>query len=227
MEEIDISEVLLYFKSKVALIIGIALLIVILGNLYAMFLRVPVYKSSSTIVIASNDTNSANMQADITVNQKLVGTYKEIVKSRSVVEQVIKDLDLKYSYEELSSNILVEAVQNTEVLKISVLDKNAEQAKKITSMLSEVFKEEVMEIYNLKNVKVLDSASTPTGADNVNFVKDEIIYFGLGMIASFMLVFIMFYFDKNIRSVEQVESRLGLPILGTIPVYGGKKWKVN
>lgn len=223
MEEIDISEVLLYFKSKVALIIGIALLIVILGNLYAMFLRVPVYKSSSTIVIASNDTNSANMQADITVNQKLVGTYKEIVKSRSVVEQVIKDLDLKYSYEELSSNILVEAVQNTEVLKISVLDKNAELAKKITSMLSEVFKEEVMEIYNLKNVKVLDSASTPTGADNVNFVKDEIIYFGLGMIASFMLVFIMFYFDKNIRSVEQVESRLGLPILGTIPVYGGKK----
>ena len=219
MEEIDISEVLLYFKSKVALIIGITLLIVILGNLYAMFLRVPVYKSSSTIVIASNDTNSANMQADITVNQKLVGTYKEIVTSRSVVEQVIKDLDLKYSYEELSSNILVEAVQNTEVLKISVLDKNAELAPKITSMLSEVFKEEVMEIYNLKNVKVLDSASTPTGADNVNFVKDEIIYFGLGMIASFMLVFIMFYFDKNIRSVEQVESRLGLPILGTIPVY--------
>ena len=223
MEEIDISEVLLYFKSKVALIIGIILLIVILGNLYAMFLRVPVYKSSSTIVIASNDTNSANMQADITVNQKLVGTYKEIVTSRSVVEQVIKDLDLKYSYEELSSNILVAAVQNTEVLKISVLDKNAELAPKITSMLSEVFKEEVMEIYNLKNVKVLDSASTPTGADNVNFVKDEIIYFGLGMIASFMLVFIMFYFDKNIRSVEQVESRLGLPILGTIPVYGGKK----
>lgn len=223
MEEIDISEVLLYFKSKVALIIGITLLIVILGNLYAMFLRVPVYKSSSTIVIASNDTNSANMQADITVNQKLVGTYKEIVTSRSVVEQVIKDLDLKYSYEELSSNILVAAVQNTEVLKISVLDKNAELAPKITSMLSEVFKEEVMEIYNLKNVKVLDSASTPTGADNVNFVKDEIIYFGLGMIASFMLVFIMFYFDKNIRSVEQVESRLGLPILGTIPVYGGKK----
>ena len=223
MEEIDISEVLLYFKSKVALIIGITLLIVILGNLYAMILRVPVYKSSSTIVIASNDTNSANMQADITVNQKLVGTYKEIVTSRSVVEQVIKDLDLKYSYEELSSNILVEAVQNTEVLKISVLDKNAELAPKITSMLSEVFKEEVMEIYNLKNVKVLDSASTPTGADNVNFVKDEIIYFGLGMIASFMLVFIMSYFDKNIRSVEQVESRLGLPILGTIPVYGGKK----
>ena len=223
MEEIDISEVLLYFKSKVALIIGITLLIVILGNLYAMFLRVPVYKSSSTIVIASNDTNSANMQVDITVNQKLVGTYKEIVTSRSVVEQVIKDLDLKYSYEELSSNILVEAVQNTEVLKISVLDKKAELAPKITSMLSEVFKEEVMEIYNLKNVKVLDSASTPTGADNVNFVKDEIIYFGLGMIASFMLVFIMFYFDKNIRSVEQLESRLGLPILGTIPVYGGKK----
>lgn len=223
MEEIDLTELFLYFKSKIALIIGVTFLILLLGNLYAIFLRVPVYKSSSTIVIASNNNNVSTIQTDITVNQKLVWTYKEIVKSRSVVDKVIDDLDLDYTYEQLSNNIEVSAVENTEVLKISVLDKNATKAKKITSTLSESFKDEVIDIYNLKNVKVLDNASTPTGADNVNFVKDEVIYFGIGLVLSFMIVFIMFYFDKNIRSVEQVENRLGLPILGTIPINGGKK----
>lgn len=223
MEEIDLTELFLYFKSKIALIIGITFLILLLGNLYAIFLRVPVYKSSSTIVIASNNNNVSTIQTDITVNQKLVGTYKEIVKSRSVVDKVIDDLDLDYTYEQLSNNIVVSAVENTEVLKISVLDKDATKAKKITSTLSDVFKDEVIDIYNLKNVKVLDKASTPSGADNVNFVKDEVIYFGIGLVLSFMIVFIMFYFDKNIRSVEQVENRLGLPILGTIPINGGKK----
>lgn len=223
MEEIDLTELFLYFKSKIALIIGITFLILLLGNLYAIFLRVPLYKSSSTIVIASNNNNVSTIQTDITVNQKLVGTYKEIVKSRSVVDKVINELNLDYTYEELSNNIEVSAVENTEVLKISVLDKNATKAKKITSTLSDAFKDEVIDIYNLKNVKVLDKASTPAGADNVNFAKDEVIFFGIGLVLSFMIVFIMFYFDKNIRSVEQVESRLGLPILGTIPINGGKK----
>ena len=106
MEEIDLTELLSYFKSKLWLIIGIVFLILLLGNLYSVFLKTPIYKSSSTIVIASNNSSN-NIQTDITVNQKLVGTYKEIVKSRSVVEQVIEDLDLDYSYGELYNNIFV------------------------------------------------------------------------------------------------------------------------
>lgn len=58
MEEIDLTELLSYFKSKLWLVIGIVFLILLLGNLYSVFLKTPIYKSSSTIVIASN--NSSN-----------------------------------------------------------------------------------------------------------------------------------------------------------------------
>ena len=123
MEEIDLTELLSYFKSKLWLVIGIVFLILLLGNLYSVFLKTPIYKSSSTIVIASNNSSN-NIQTDITVNQKLVGTYKEIVKSRSVVEEVIKELELDYSYGELYNNIFVESVTDTEILKISVTNKD-------------------------------------------------------------------------------------------------------
>ena len=222
MEEIDLTELLSYFKSKLWLVIGIVFLILLLGNLYSVFLKTPIYKSSSTIVIASNNSSN-NIQTDITVNQKLVGTYKEIVKSRSVVEQVIEDLDLDYSYGELYNNIYVESVTDTEILKISVTNKDPEMAKKITDSLANAFKEQVIYIYNLENVKILDEASMSNKADNVNFYKEEAIYFFAGLFVSCFLVLMLFYFDKNIRSVEQVETKLGLPILGTIPIYGGRK----
>lgn len=222
MEEIDLTELLSYFKSKLWLVIGIVFLILLLGNLYSVFLKTPIYKSSSTIVIASNNSSN-NIQTDITVNQKLVGTYKEIVKSRSVVEQVIEDLDLDYSYGELYNNIFVESVADTEILKISVTNKDPEMAKEITNSLANAFKEQVIYIYNLENVKILDEASMSNKADNVNFYKEEVIYFCAGALVSCFIVLMLFYFDKNIRSVEQVEAKLGLPILGTIPICGGKK----
>ena len=222
MEEIDLTELLSYFKNKLWLVIGIVFLILLLGNLYSVFLKTPIYKSSSTIVIASNNSSN-NIQTDITVNQKLVGTYKEIVKSRSVVEQVIEGLDLDYSYGELYNNIYVESVTDTEILKISVTNKDPEMAKEITDSLANAFKEQVIYIYNLENVKILDDASMSNKADNVNFYKEEVIYFCAGLFVSCFIVLMLFYFDKNIRSVEQVEAKLGLPILGTIPICGGKK----
>ena len=44
MEEIDLTELLSYFKSKLWLIIGIVFLILLLGNLYSVFLKTPIYK---------------------------------------------------------------------------------------------------------------------------------------------------------------------------------------
>ena len=46
MEEIDLTELLSYFKSKLWLVIGIVFLILLLGNLYSVFLKTPIYKSS-------------------------------------------------------------------------------------------------------------------------------------------------------------------------------------
>lgn len=224
MEEIDISELLSYIRSKIPFLILIIFLVCIGGCLYSIFLKTPLYQSSSTIVLASGDgsNNVTVAGAEVALNQKLVGTYQEIVKSRSVVESVIQSLDLNQNYEELLEKISVSSVDNTEIIKITVTEEKASDAKKITSSLASTFSKEIAKIYNMKNVNILDEASTPKTAYNMNLTKEFILYFAFGFILGMGIICIMFYFDKTIRSVEQVENKLGLPILGTVPVLSGK-----
>lgn len=228
MEEIDISEVLNYFKSKIPILILIIFLVCMIGSVYSLFFKTPLYKSSSTIVLASGESNStsANAQIDVTLNQKLVGTYQEIVKSRTVVESVIKRLELKKSFEELTKQITVASVNETEIIKITVLDEKPDMAQKISKTVATTFSKEVSNIYNMKNVNILDEANLPNVPYNMNLTKEFIIYFAVGFAIGVGIIFMMFYFDKSIRTIEQIENKLKLPILGAVPLYsdsrGGK-----
>ena len=47
----------------------------------------------------------------------------------------------------------------------------------------------------------------------------------IGLILAIGIVFVVFYFDRTIKSAEQVEQKIKLPILGSVEEYqkGGKK----
>ena len=55
------------------------------------------------------------------VTQKLAVTYGEIIKSRSVLDDVIKNLNLDYEYEELANDVTVSPVKDTQIISISVI----------------------------------------------------------------------------------------------------------
>lgn len=218
MEEIDLKEVLNYYKSKIAWIIITVLLIVAIGNVYRIMTRKPMYKSDTSIILVSSNTNqtTANFN-DLQVNKNLVTTYSEIVKSRKVLEVVIENLDLDYSYNTLKSKVGVAAVGDTQIIQISVSDKKPEKAKRIADEIAKVFIEEIQDIYKLDNVKVVDKAVIATKPYNINHIKDNIIFVAIGLIISCGIIFIVFYFDTTIKTSEEIENKLGLTIIGTVP----------
>ena len=190
------------------------------------------YKSYTTIILGGNETTASQTitQSDITLNKNLVDTYAEIVKSRRVLEQVIAELDLEETYEELSNKISVSSVNNTEIIKITVADRNPIEAKNVANVTANFFSKEVVKLYNMNNVNVLDEANEANEPYNINIPKQVIIYFFIGIIIALSILFIIFYFDRTIKSVEQVEQKIKLPILGGVEEYkkGGKrKWKKN
>ena len=111
MEELDVKDFFKYIISKQIIIILCIFLVVILGCIYTFKLKVPKYKSNTTIVLTTeNKSNSAITQNDLTLNKSLVLTYSEIVKSKKVLNQVIKNLDLNMTVEQLNSMISVQSV---------------------------------------------------------------------------------------------------------------------
>ena len=216
MEEIDLKELFDYYKSKLKWVIITIFVFIIIGNIYTVVTRVPMYRSDTTIVLVSENDKEYNTN-ELQLNKNLVATYSEIIKSRKVLEPVIENLRLKYTYAELKANVTVTSVTNTEIIRITVSDKKSEKATRIANEIAEVFTGEVQKIYKLNNVSVVDKAVSSTKPYNVNFVKDNIIYMGLGLIISCGIIFIKFYFDTTIKTSEEIENKLGLTVLGVVP----------
>lgn len=223
MEEIDLKELFEFIKNKLGLLIIITVGICLLGCVYGLFLQKPMYKSYTTIILSGSDSQIT--QSELSLSKSLVDTYAEIVKSRRVLEQVIEELNLDTTYEKLSNKISVASVNNTEIIKIIVTDTDPTEAKNIANVTANYFTKEVVDLYKVNNVNVLDEANTTNIPYNINVAKQIIIYLFIGFIIGAGVLFIIFYFDRTIKSAEQVEQKIKLPILGSVEECnkGGKK----
>ena len=218
MEEIDLKELFEFFKGKLGTLAIITIAVCLIGCVYGLFIQKPMYRSYTTVILGSNESASSAgiTQSDVNLNKTLVDTYAEIVKSRRVLDQVISELRLDLTYEQLHEKINVTALNNTEIIKISVNDRDAIKAKNIANVTANYFASEVVDLYNLNNVNILDKATESDKPYNINVTKQVLLYFIGGLIIGAGVLFIIFYFDRTIKSIEQVEQKIKLPILGSV-----------
>ena len=218
MEEINLKEFYQYYKKFILGIIVVCLLFVAIALVYNIFIKKPLYSTSTTLILVKNenDTSQNISQNDILLNQKLVTSYSRIVKSRLVLEQVIENLDLEYEFEDLYNEVEVSSVNDTEIFEIKVTDKDADVAYNIASEITTVFDKEIKQIYKINNVSIIDNATLPTKPSNDHLFRDVVVALFVGFVLSSGLVFIIFYFDDTVRDIETIEKEIGLPIVAKV-----------
>lgn len=236
MEEIDIQQMLQAIWNKKLLVIIITIIAIILAAVYSFALQKPKYKSSTTIVLTKiksteeeKEETSALTATDITMNQKLIDTYSEIIKSENVLGQVIKNLNLQtITFSELKSNVTVKAVADTSIITVTVTASNAENAAAIANEIGAVFSEWVKINLELDNVRVLDPAKIAEKPYNIQPKKYIAIAAVIGIILSCAYIVVRELLDSTVKTAEEIESLLDLPVIAkisnaTIYVKGGNK----
>ncbi len=225
MEEINLKELWEYFVSKLYIVIIVLMVAILVSNIYILFLQTPLYKSTATLVLTraeSNDTASIT-QNDVNLNQKLVGTYSEIIKSRRILNKVIKNLKIDTTWEQLQKNVSVKNKADTELITITVVSDDSKIAPSIANEIADVFSDDIITIYNIQNVSIIDYAIESERPYNINYTKQTAVAFVAGLVISCAIIFVMFYFDTTIKSSEEIEEKLGVTVLGSVPMHGKKK----
>lgn len=236
MEEINLESLIESIWSRKIWIIIIVCISLIIGWYYSYFMITPEYQSFTTLLLAQNTTNSDGTsgqitQTDITLNQKLISTYSALIKTKDVLEQVIQNLGIDITQEELKNNISVSAVSGTELIKITVKDENPENAAKIADEIANVFKEKIAkDIYNIDNIHIVEKAEVSNTPSNINHKKDLVFALGVGLVIVAIYIFIATLLDNTIKSIEEAERDTGIMVLGTIPKAvieekGGKRYE--
>ena len=227
-EEIDLIDLLQTFWKKIFWIILAVVFDAFIGLIYTRFIVVPKYSSNVTLILAkaSNnvttsstllDSEEAITQSDITLNQKLISTYAEIMKSRRVCDEIKANLNLEMNYDVLKEAISVASVKDTDVIKVTVTTKDANLSQKIVTELVNSFTNEVDRIYNIQNVRILDVAQVDTEPVNISYPKNIVIFALVAGVLVCGIIFLQYYFDNSIKSSDTVTKVSGLPVLATIP----------
>ena len=224
MEELDLKTFFKYVISKQFVVVLTVICVLLIGCSYSYNLKIPMYKSTTTVVLTTEKSNLNTItQYDLTLNQNLVSTYSEIIKSKRVLRQVIKELNLDLSVGQLSGMVSVGSVADTEIISITVSSDDKYEASEIANEIAKIFTNEIVELYKIENINVVDRAEVAKSAYNINLKKDIVIYILLGIATGYLIIIAGFYFDTTLKSVEEVEEKLKLPLIGTIPLIGKKK----
>lgn len=235
MEELDLKDLFNIFWSKKSQILLIIAIFIVIGFMYSYIFLTPKYQASTSILLAKSNTSQSSdgttiTANDLTLNQKLVSTYSELLKTETVLNQVISNLGINKTVEDLQQNISVSAKDDTEIIEIKVVDVDAKEAQKIANETAQVFISKIAkEYYNMDNVYVVDEAKEETAPYNINHVKDLAIFAIIGFVIASIYVLILNMLDTTVKSKEDVEKKLNLTVLTTMPLCnfgqtkGGKR----
>jgi len=162
-EEISLKQIFEILRKRAWIIVAITLTAIFIATIINFFLIKPVYESNTTIMVGKPrnrivDENNPITYQEIQTNRLLVSTYREIAKSRTVLEEVIKDLNLDISIGQLREKVDVSLVKDTEIIQIKVQDHDPETAANLANTIASAFSKQVIRIMNVENVQVLDEA---------------------------------------------------------------------
>ena len=218
-EVIDLREYFSIIKKKWYIMAILCVICVAISSVYSFFIAKPVYQAETTLIVKTEKTEGTNSLSNdqVMVSQKLALTYGEIIKSRKVLDEVIKNLDLKESYGSLSSKISVSTVTDTQIIKVSVKDTDNDNAAKIANEIPAVFTEEAIRIADANGVEVIDKAQVPTNPVAPNKKMNILIAGVLGIMVGLFSIFLMEFLNNKMRTPQDIDRTLGLPLLGVIP----------
>lgn len=225
-ENIEFKRMLDILNNKKRIIALILILFIALGYLYSYYYVVPEYKSTSTLLLIPNDDETVT-SSDLTLNSGLISTYGNIAKNSKVLKQVISNLNLNIQEGQLLSKIEINIIKDTHIMEISVSDTDPQMATNITKELSNVFLNEIKQIYNLNNIGIVDEAQLPDTPYNINHIKDMFVFVCMGIVVSFAYIVIIYLFDNTIKKEEDIEEYIKIKSLGSVPINNDKSEIIN
>lgn len=215
-EAIDLSKLFLILKKNMKYLIILPIVFLVLSMVITFVFMTPKYSSSTQVLVNQKETDSQMMAQQVQSNLQLVNTYSEIIKSPRILDKVSKNLKGKYSSKEISGMLTVSNQAESQILNIAVKNESREAASKVANEIADVFSKDVSKIMNVDNVSILSKADTNGNQISPKPLINAVVGIFLGLIVALIIIFLKEMLDKRIKTEEDVEEILGLPVLGTI-----------
>ena len=216
--EIDVLELFHVLLDKIWVIIlagAVAALAVVAATI--LFIT-PQYQSTTKMYVLSKQDSNTLTSQDMQTSLSLTKDYAELIKSRTVTEGVITQLNLDMTHEQLLSKMTVDSATDTRILSISVRDADPYVACEIANAIRDVAANHIKNVMDIDAVNVVETANIPENKISPSIKKNGLVGGVAGVAIAIAIILITYLSNDTIKTQEDVERYLGLSTLGTIPM---------
>ena len=221
MEEqvISISEIIDAVKKRWKIIALCTLIATLVSGIFSYFIISPTYEASTKVFIGKEESSVENYNYnDITMYQKLLKTYSELIKTKDLINRSITNSEYELDVEDVLNNVSVTTVADTQMIQIAYKSTSPNIAKNMLENITNEFITTAQELVPNGNVRVLETVELPEEPVAPNKKMNIAIAFILGMMVGLGIVFLLEYLDNTYKNKEQLEKDLDIPVLGIIPM---------
>lgn len=225
--EIDITVIIEILRKHIVWIVTVTLIFGIVTYIGTDFFIAKQYKASATLIVNNKVSNSGGINSnEITAAQNLADVYSLIIKSDSVLQPVIDNMQLDLTCDQLKHSIQVSTVNSTQIIEISIKSTDPTFAKKVLSGIIKVAQPVILDKVEAGSVKVIDDAKISNNGNPVgpNSTKNALIGAVIGLFLTVCVILLKEFFNKKFKSENDVTNTLGLPLIGVVPMVDGKEF---
>lgn len=216
--EIDFMQIVKTLLSNLKYIVLVTVIFAVLGYFGNTMLVTPIYEAGAKMIVNTRKDESQNVTNDqINSAKNLVNTYAVIIRSRDVLNQVIIDLNMPETYSQLASCIGVKAVNETQVMQITVQHPNRDTALAVASKLLEVAPGAILEKVEAGSVKTVEQAYSSEKPVSASALHSAVLAAMAGFVMICAVIVIVSLADNTYKTDMDIYRDLELPVLGVIP----------
>ena len=215
--EIDLKDLIIELLNNWKWIVLTMILVGGIAFSTSKFLMTPKYESTSELYVLSKSTSITSL-ADIQAGTSLTNDYMVVVVERPVIEQVIQNLALNETYKTMLDKITVENPTNSRILQITITDENPNRAKAIADEVARVAATFIAAKMDQDPPTIIHEGYADGVPVSPSVIKNTIIGVILGALVVIAIILISYVFNDTIMTPEDVEKKLGINILGTLPL---------
>ena len=220
--EIDLGKLFGYFWSNWVKIAVVSLLTALIAFLATHFLMTPLYRASITVYVNNNRSNQSVESitgGNLSAAQQLVSTYTNIIKSNTVLKDVIEAGDLQYGPGQLRGMMTAQQMGKTEMFQVSISHPNPEMAAYIANTVADVAPAAISSVVEGSSAKIIDYASVPAAPYTPNNMKNILVGGVTGFVLCCAVLLLRYLFDMRLKNEEDLASYFSAPVLGVIPEF--------
>jgi len=215
-DSIDMREVYYAIKDKLWLVIVGGIIAALITGLVTYFLVNPVYSSSAKLYVLGN-VETIETFSDLQIGSMLTNDFMEIIKSHEVVIQVLDNMDLDMSADELLKSMTLVSDADTRILEIKIKNHNPYLAKDIADEFAKVSTLQISKIMSITQPSMMDDPYVSLTPVSPNLYKNVAIAGVVGAVGVVCIIILLFIMDDTVKSADDIEKYLKLANLSSIP----------